>query len=106
MYPVNHTILPSITAVADLKGHDSNIMVPTILVGMLILGAIMALSTPEPGKGKIVEPTRKKGQEPPVLESRIPFVGHLIGMLRWQVGYMQMLRYDYSMIHICPYIWS
>lgn len=31
-------------------------------------------------------------KEPPLLKPRIPLIGHLFGMLRWQVGYMQMLR--------------
>jgi hypothetical protein len=31
--------------------------------------------------------------EPILLQPRFPFIGHLFGMLRWQVGYMQMLRY-------------
>lgn len=31
--------------------------------------------------------------EPTLLKSRIPFCGHLLGMLKWQVGYFQMLRY-------------
>lgn len=30
--------------------------------------------------------------EPILLKPRIPFIGHLFGMLRWQVGYMQILR--------------
>jgi hypothetical protein len=30
--------------------------------------------------------------EPILLKPGIPFIGHLFGMLRWQVGYMQMLR--------------
>jgi hypothetical protein len=102
MYPVNDTILPSITAVADLKDHDSNMIVPTVLVGMLVLGAVMAFNRTESGKDRRFEPIKTRGQEPPELESRIPFIGHLIGMLRWQVGYMQMLRYNYSMIQLRP----
>lgn len=31
--------------------------------------------------------------EPILLKPTFPFIGHLLGMLRWQVGYMQMLRY-------------
>lgn len=31
--------------------------------------------------------------EPILLKPRFPLIGHLFGMLRWQVGYMQMLRY-------------
>ncbi|PMD20283.1 hypothetical protein NA56DRAFT_704611 [Hyaloscypha hepaticicola] len=29
--------------------------------------------------------------EPILLKPTFPFIGHLLGMLRWQVGYMQML---------------
>ena len=31
-------------------------------------------------------------KEPPLLKPRVPFIGHLLGMLRWQVSYMSMLR--------------
>jgi hypothetical protein len=31
-------------------------------------------------------------EEPILLKPKVPFIGHLFGMLRWQVGYMQMLR--------------
>jgi hypothetical protein len=31
-------------------------------------------------------------KEPPLLKPRVPLIGHLLGMLRWQVGYMQMLK--------------
>jgi hypothetical protein len=102
MYPANDTILPSITPVGDLKNHDSSIMFPTMLVGMLILGTIMAFSRTEVEKVKKVEnfdAVKRMGLEPPELEPKIPFIGHLIGMLRWQVGYMQMLRYGIP-IHI------
>jgi hypothetical protein len=95
MYPINDTILPSITAVADRKNHDSSMVVPTVLMGMLILGTVVAFSKTEAGKVEKIEKIKTIGQEPPVLESKIPFVGHLIGMLRWQVGYMQMLRYEF-----------
>jgi len=37
-------------------------------------------------------------QEPPVVRSRMPLVGHLIGLLKHHNNYFTMLRY------ICPYI--
>jgi len=31
-------------------------------------------------------------QEPPIVISRIPLIGHVVGMMRYQVGYFEMLR--------------
>lgn len=96
MYSANDTIFPSITAAVNLKSHDTSMAVPTILMGMLILGTVVAFSRSSVKKVQRIEEIKMVqtvGQEPPVLESSIPFIGHLIGMLRWQVGYMQMLRY-------------
>ncbi|KAG9238168.1 cytochrome P450 [Amylocarpus encephaloides] len=84
MYPSNDTILPSITAAVGTKNHDGSMIMPTFLAAMLAAGAIVAFSRIGSGRGC-------EGKEPPVLASKIPLIGHLIGMLRWQVGYMQML---------------
>ncbi|TVY80714.1 7-alpha-hydroxycholest-4-en-3-one 12-alpha-hydroxylase [Lachnellula suecica] len=66
------------------NNHTRSMFVPTIFAILLALGAVAVYSRGE---------TKNSSQdnEPPVLKSKIPFVGHLIGMLRWQVGYMQML---------------
>lgn len=91
-YANETVILPSIAAVVGVENNNRNMIVPTILAGMLMaVGAMVAFSRTEPKK--ICE-----NREPPVLASRIPFIGHLIGMLRWQVGYMQMLRYDMAVV--------
>lgn len=31
-------------------------------------------------------------REPPLAKSKIPFIGHLIGMLRYQIKYMEMIK--------------
>jgi hypothetical protein len=33
-------------------------------------------------------------EEPPMVRTRIPFVGHIIEMLRYQTYYLENLRYD------------
>lgn len=37
--------------------------------------------------------------EPPIALSRIPFVGHILGLMRYQVGYFEILR----SVAICMY---
>lgn len=93
MSSANETIiLPSIAAVVGPENHNRTMIVPTILAGMLMaVGAMVAFGRTEPKK-------IRESREPPVLPSRIPFIGHLIGMMRWQVGYMQMLRYDMAVV--------
>ncbi|KAF5878963.1 putative cytochrome p450 protein [Botrytis fragariae] len=54
----------------------------------LILGTGLAVLFSRPGR-KDKEGT--KGTEPPEVKSRIPLFGHLIGMLKGQVGYFQTL---------------
>ncbi|KAH8658719.1 cytochrome P450 [Tricladium varicosporioides] len=55
---------------------------PAVVASLLALGVVAFFNK---GKGSC------QTREPPVLGSKIPLFGHLIGMLRWQVGYMQML---------------
>ncbi len=31
-------------------------------------------------------------QEPPIALSKIPFIGHILGIIRYQIGYFEMLR--------------
>jgi hypothetical protein len=88
----NQTFI-SVAATPDLQHQDHNrsMFVPTVFAILLALGAVVVYSR---GETKSVTDNR----EPPVLKSKVPFVGHLIGMLRWQVGYMQMLRYAVFMV--------
>ncbi|TVY58901.1 5-beta-cholestane-3-alpha,7-alpha-diol 12-alpha-hydroxylase [Lachnellula cervina] len=80
---INDTTRPVATAI-DLQYHSTSMFGPTVLAILFTLSVAVIYrrgqkkSTPE-------------NREPPVLTSKIPFFGHLIGMLRWQVGYMQML---------------
>lgn len=82
---INDTTPPVATAI-DLQYPNTSMFGPTVLAILFTLSVAVIYrrgqkkSTPE-------------NREPPVLTSKIPFFGHLIGMLRWQVGYMQMLRY-------------
>ncbi|PQE10909.1 hypothetical protein CJF32_00007747 [Rutstroemia sp. NJR-2017a WRK4] len=43
---------------------------------------------------------RKDGSEPTAIKSTIPFLGHLIGLLKWQVGYLQLLRIFAARIYV------
>ena len=82
---LNDTILPVALAVV-LQGHNTSMFVPIVCTILLVLGIAVVYSR---GETK----SSPENKEPPVLTSKVPFFGHLIGMLRWQVGYMQMLRY-------------
>jgi len=31
-------------------------------------------------------------QEPPIALSKLPFIGHILGMMRYQLGYFEILR--------------
>lgn len=37
-------------------------------------------------------------REPPIVLSKLPFIGHILGMMRYQVGYFEILR---SVTNIC-----
>ncbi|CAG8980422.1 hypothetical protein HYALB_00003987 [Hymenoscyphus albidus] len=81
----NETDILSIPAVLAAENHNTNVLVTIILTVILVaVGATVVFRREEPKKVP-------EFQEPPVLPSKVPFIGHLIGMLRWQVGYMQML---------------
>lgn len=41
-------------------------------------------------------------REPRLIPSNIPFIGHAIGMLRYQQRYFEMLRYDYCVDMTIP----
>lgn len=71
--------------VAMLSSSNGAVVVPVlvaVLVAVSIMLALIALS-------RIDELDER---EPPLLKPTIPYCGHLLGMLKWQVGYMQMLR--------------
>ncbi len=65
-----------------LQSTSSGVVISTVAALVLGVGIMVALSR----VGELDE------KEPPLLKSSIPFCGHLLGMLKWQVGYMQMLR--------------
>lgn len=83
----NYTSIP-VATIPDLRiqNHNRSMFVPTVFAILLALGVVVVYSR---GETK----STADNSEPPVLQPRVPFIGHLIGMLRWQVGYMQMLRY-------------
>lgn len=64
-----------------LRGAVGHALLPTAIVAVLGV-VVLAMSRLE----------SLDTNEPPLLKPRIPFCGHLVGMLKWQVGYMQMLR--------------
>jgi hypothetical protein len=39
-------------------------------------------------------PSSLDPQEPPLVPSKVPFIGHAIGMLRQQQRYLEALRYE------------
>ncbi|KAL2074507.1 hypothetical protein VTL71DRAFT_8285 [Oculimacula yallundae] len=63
-----------------LRGTGSHVIIPTVVVAVLgaLVFAMNRLGTVDK-------------DEPPLMLSKIPFCGHLVGMLKWQVGYMGML---------------
>lgn len=69
-------------AAAVLSSPGGAVVAPIVVGILLAVGIMFALS-------RIDELDER---EPPLMKSRIPYCGHLLGMLKWQVGYMQMLR--------------
>lgn len=43
---------------------------------------------------------RQASNEPPVVKSFIPYVGHIIGLIRHGTRYYQELRYGFSACHL------
>jgi len=78
----------AITFAHDLAGNQSH--GSSMFLGVVITTAISVVL----GLSLVV--ASKMGEldvdEPILLKPRFPLIGHLYGMLRWQVGYMQMLR--------------
>ncbi len=64
------------------SGMPTGVVITTAVAIVLGMGLMVALKMGE-----------LDANEPILLKPTFPFIGHLLGMLRWQVGYMQMLRY-------------
>ena len=62
--------------------HDGNTMV--LLVAVILLGGLYVWSRYAP---------QVEAREPPVLRPTIPFIGHIIGMVREGPHYLRRLRY-------------
>ena len=88
---LNYTTTARSIASADENGRS--LLVPLFVTLLFGLGLLLRY-----GKSATKSTTQPISQleEPPTLTSSIPLIGHLIGMLRYQVGYMQMLRYGHS----------
>ena len=71
----------------NLQTFDSNNIIALVFALGLSFGIFALFSRSE------VEEEREDGKEPPEIRSRIPYIGHLIGLLSYQVGYFQKLRY-------------
>jgi hypothetical protein len=70
------------------SSNSMSMFVPMVFAMAVIFGVMAIFSGKEKKEGY-------EESEPPVMPSRIPFFGHLVGMLKWQVGYMQILRYTW-----------
>ena len=86
---LNYTTTPGPIETRTLEGNGRSLFVPAVI--SLSFGIVLFLKYCKSTSQSSL-PTTSQGKEPPSLTSSIPFVGHLIGMLRYQVGYMQMLR--------------
>jgi hypothetical protein len=60
----------------------NSVAIATTIAVVLAMGLVVASKM-----GELDE------REPPLLKPGIPLIGHLFGILRWQVGYMQILRW-------------
>jgi len=47
---------------------------------------------------------QQASDEPPVVTSFVPYVGHIIGLIRYGVRYYQILRYGSSNYYILQYV--
>lgn len=74
----------------SLQNYD--VSRPLIAITLILATGLVALF----GKLGRKDEEGTKGTEPPEVKSRMPLFGHLIGMLKGQVGYFQTLRYGIS----------
>jgi hypothetical protein len=72
----------SFLAAKMLSSPNGTVVMPVLVAVVVAVSIMVALS-------RIDELDEK---EPPLVKPTIPYCGHLLGMLKWQVGYMQMLR--------------
>jgi hypothetical protein len=81
----NASVISFANDFAQSQSHDSKmftgVVVTTAIAVVLGMSLLVASKMGELDAG-----------EPILLKPRSPVIGHLFGMLRWQVGYMQMLR--------------
>jgi hypothetical protein len=81
----NASVISFANDFAQSQSHDSKmftgVVVTTAIAVVLGMSLLVASKMGELDAG-----------EPILLKPRFPVIGHLFGMLRWQVGYMQMLR--------------
>lgn len=88
MAPNNAFTVTMLTLFSSLRSYGINGLPITITLALGI-GLLLLL-----GRLRCKNEGHTKGTEPPEVKSRIPLFGHLIGMLRGQVGYFQTVRYE------------
>lgn len=64
------------------SGTNTNVTFPLVITTIVVLLGLVLLALVNPRVGP---------REPPLLKPRIPFIGHMIGLLRHQAGYYSML---------------
>lgn len=64
-------------AIAALLGGYA---IPCVLLAVLVLACVRVL------------PVKMDVREPPFKRSTVPYIGHLVGLLQHQFGYLSMLR--------------
>ncbi|CCD56396.1 hypothetical protein BofuT4_P145650.1 [Botrytis cinerea T4] len=76
-----------------LSLQNYNVSRPLIAITLILAIGLVALF----GKLGRKDEEDTKGTEPPEVKSRMPLFGHLIGMLKGQVGYFQTLSSKYPL---------
>src|SRR5271163_1957827 len=74
------------------QGVQNGKLVPTAIASVLVFGLYLVFG------GSRSHGRRVDSEEPPVIPSKITFIGHMVGLLRWQFGYFQMLRYASNLL--------
>lgn len=70
--------------VSSITQQYSNVTIMSTVIEAILTIALYSMASKI---GNLAE------DEPPILNSNIALIGHLVGMLTRQVGYFQMLRY-------------